>query len=78
MIVGLWAVWSSAFVAIKVGLAYSSPEVFAALRVLAAIVVLLAVVLVRREHRRGFLGGRGIHRYGALLGLTNVAGFLVL
>lgn len=78
MILGLWAIWSSAFVAIKLGLAHSSPEAFAALRVLAAIVVLLAVVLVRRERDRGFLGGRGIHRYGALLGLTNVAGFLVL
>lgn len=78
MILGLWAIWSSAFIAIKLGLTYSSPEAFAVLRVLAAIAVLLAVVAARRSPAAGFLGGRGIHPYGMLLGATNVAGFLLL
>lgn len=78
VIVGLWAIWSSAFLAIKLGLSYSSPEAFAVLRVLAAIAVLLVVVVWRRSRGAGFLGGRGMHRYGMLLGATNVAGFLLL
>lgn len=78
VIIGLWTIWSSAFIAIKLGLTYSSPEAFAVLRVLAAIAVLLVVVVVRRSSGSGFLGGRGIHRYGLLLGSTNVAGFLLL
>lgn len=78
VILGLWAIWSSAFLAIKLGLSYSSPEAFAVLRVLAAIAVLLVVVVWRGSRGAGFLGGRGIHRYGMLLGATNVAGFLLL
>lgn len=78
VIAGLWAIWSSAFIAIKLGLTYSSPEAFAVLRVLAAIAVLLVVVVARRAPGAGLLGGRGIHRYGLLLGATNVAGFLLL
>jgi drug/metabolite transporter (DMT)-like permease len=78
VIAGLWAIWSSAFIAIKLGLTYSSPEAFAVLRVLAAIAVLLVVVVVRQAPGAGLLGGRGIHRYGLVLGATNVAGFLLL
>lgn len=78
IIVGLWVIWSSAFLAIKLGLSYSSPEAFAVLRVLAAIAVLLVVVVWRRSRGAGFLGRRGMHRYGMLLGATNVAGFLLL
>lgn len=78
VIIGLWTIWSSAFIAIKLGLTYSSPEAFAVLRVLAAIAVLLVVVVARQSPGAGFLGGRGIHRYGLLLGSTNVAGFLLL
>lgn len=78
VIAGLWAIWSSTFIGIKLGLAYSSPEAFAVLRVLAAIAVLLVVVAARRAPGAGFLGGRGIHRYGLFLGAANVAGFLLL
>lgn len=77
LIAGLWLIWSSAFLGIKQGLDHSSPEAFAVLRVLAAIAVVLPVVVLRRD-AGGFLGGRGVHRYGLLLGGTNVAGFLVL
>lgn len=78
VIAALWAIWSSAFIAIKLGLTYSSPEAFALLRVVAATAVLLVVVVARRTSGQGFLGGRGIHRYGVLLGATNTAGFLLL
>lgn len=78
VIAALWAIWSSAFIAIKLGLTYSSPEAFALLRVVAATAVLLVVAVARRTSGQGFLGGRGIHRYGVLLGATNTAGFLLL
>lgn len=78
VIAGLWAIWSSAFIGIKLGLEHASPEAFAVLRVVAAAAVLTVVVLVRGNRGVGFLGGRGVHRYGILLGATNVAGFLVL
>lgn len=78
VIAALWAIWSSAFIAIKLGLTYSSPEAFALLRVVAATAVLLVVAVARRTSGQGFLGGRGIHRYGLLLGATNTAGFLLL
>lgn len=78
VIVGLWAIWSSAFIGIKLGLSYSSPEAFAVLRVLAAIAVLLVIVLASHASRFRVLSGRGIHRYGLLLGATNTAGFLLL
>lgn len=78
VIAGLWTVWSSAFIGIKLGLAHSSPEAFAVLRVLAALSVLAVVVAVRHPPGAGVLSGRGLHRYGMLLGATNVGGFLLL
>jgi drug/metabolite transporter (DMT)-like permease len=75
LVVGLWSVWSTAFIAIKVGLGVSSPDVFTLLRVGAALLTLVAVVAV--SGRLGRFGDRRLHRYGILLGATNVVGFLV-
>ncbi|MPZ60527.1 MAG: EamA family transporter [Propionibacteriales bacterium] len=78
IIAALWTIWSSSFLAIKLGLTYSSPEVFTVLRVVAATTVLLIVVATRRRSHGGFLGGRGVHRYGVALGATNVTAFMAL
>jgi drug/metabolite transporter (DMT)-like permease len=76
LVVSLWLVWSTAFVAIKVGLRHADPYSFTLLRVSAALVVLVAAVAVRgRWHQ---LRSRRLHAYAVLLGATNVAGFLVL
>jgi drug/metabolite transporter (DMT)-like permease len=77
IVVALWAVWSTAFIAIKVGLSAASPEVFALFRVAAAVAALAIVVWVRRASGRGLTATPGLHRVGFVLGLLNVAGFLV-
>lgn len=74
-ILGLWAVWSVTFLAIKLGLTGTTPEVFAMLRVLAAVVVLIAIVGLRRVFG-GPSSAFGAHRICLGLGLFNVAGFL--
>lgn len=74
VVVALWAVWSTAFIAIKVGLGIASPGAFTLMRVVAALVALAVLVLLRgRLHQ--LRDGR-LHRCGILLGATNVAGFL--
>ena len=75
LVVALWSVWSTAFIAIKVGLGVSSPDVFTLLRVGAALLTLVVAVAV--TGRLGRLGDPRLHRYGILLGATNVVGFLV-
>ena len=77
LVVGLWAIWSTAFLAIKVGLTYATPEAFALMRVVAAVLVLAVVVLVRHRSEPGLLSDPRIHRYGLALGALNVACFLV-
>jgi drug/metabolite transporter (DMT)-like permease len=74
-VVSLWLVWSTAFVAIKVGLRHADPYTFTLLRVLAALLVLVVAVAVRGHWQQ--LRSRRLHRYDVLLGATNVAGFLV-
>jgi drug/metabolite transporter (DMT)-like permease len=75
LVVSLWLVWSTAFVAIKVGLRHADPNTFTLLRVTAVLVtLLLASAFGRRWHR---LGSRRLHAYAVPLGVTNVAGFLV-
>jgi drug/metabolite transporter (DMT)-like permease len=75
LVVALWSVWSTAFIAIKVGLGVSSPDVFTLLRVGAALLTLVVAVAV--TGRLGRLGDPRLHRYGIVLGATNVVGFLV-
>jgi drug/metabolite transporter (DMT)-like permease len=75
LVVALWMVWSTAFIAIKVGLRVSSPDVFTLLRVGAALITLLVAAAV--TGRFGRFGDRRLHRYGVLLGASNVVGFLV-
>lgn len=55
----------------------ASPEVFAVLRVLAAVGALGLALLVQRVVAGPTAPSRGLHRYAVLLGITNVAGFLV-
>jgi drug/metabolite transporter (DMT)-like permease len=75
VVVALWTVWSTAFIAIKVGLGIASPAAFTLMRVMAALVALFTLVLLRGGPRR--LRDRRLHRHGVLLGATNVVGFLV-
>ncbi len=75
LVVALWWVWSTAFVAIKVGLRHSDPATFTLIRVGAAVVALLAVVVAQR--RLGQLRDPRLHRWGLPLGAANVVGFLV-
>lgn len=77
VVAGLWLTWSTAFIAIKIGLTLASPEVFALLRVLAAIAAMGAVLLVLRLVQGRADSGPGLHRYATVLGATNVTGFLV-
>jgi drug/metabolite transporter (DMT)-like permease len=77
VIAGLWTVWSVAFPAIKLGLGAASPEVFALLRVAAAVAVLALLVGARRLRDGRPRGGPGRHRIWAALGMLNVAGFLI-
>lgn len=75
LVVALWLVWSTAFVAIKVGLRHSDPATFTLIRVGTALVALLVVVVAQRGLRR-LRDGR-LHRFGLPLGAVNVVGFLV-
>lgn len=75
VVVALWLVWSTALVAIKVGLRVATPAEFTLLRVAAAIAALL--VLVVAGGGVGRLRDRRLHRHGVPLGATNVVGFLV-
>ena len=75
LVVSLWLVWSTAFVAIKVGLRHADPATFTLLRVVAALLTLMVVCTFRgRWHR---LRSRRLHAYAVPLGATNVAGFLI-
>jgi drug/metabolite transporter (DMT)-like permease len=76
VIVGLWTVWSVAFIAIKVGLTAATPELFALLRVVAAVVVLTVIVGIRRTAQHRPATPFGAHRICMALGALNVAGFL--
>jgi drug/metabolite transporter (DMT)-like permease len=75
LVVALWLVWSTAFVAIKVGLRHSDPATFTLIRVGTALAALLVVVLVQRG--LGRLRDRRLHMFGLTLGAVNVVGFLV-
>jgi drug/metabolite transporter (DMT)-like permease len=75
VVVALWAVWSTAFIAIKVGLSIASPMAFTLMRVVAALIALFTIVALRGGLPR--LRDRRLHRYGALIGAFNVVGFLV-
>lgn len=78
LVVALWVVWSTAFVAIKIGLRHSSPGMFTMIRVVTALVALFAVVVARggsQWPRR--LRDPRLHRFGLPLGAANVVGFLV-
>jgi drug/metabolite transporter (DMT)-like permease len=77
LIAGLWTVWSVTFLAIKVALTGASPELFALLRVTAAVVVLVAIVGGRRWRSGARLPAFRAHRTCLGLGLLNVAGFLI-
>ncbi len=75
LVVSLWLVWSTAFVAIKVGLRHADPNTFTLLRVVAALLTLLVVCGLRARWHR--LWATRLHAYAVPLGATNVAGFLV-
>lgn len=77
VIAGLWTVWSVAFPAIKLGLGAATPEIFALLRVAAAVAVLALLAGARRMRDRRPRGGSGRHGIWAGLGMLNVAGFLI-
>ena len=77
IIAGLWIVWSVAFLAIKVGLTGATPELFALLRVTAAVAVLVVIVGGRRVRSGRRLTAFRAHRTCLGLGLFNVAGFLI-
>ncbi|MGC8475956.1 MAG: DMT family transporter [Acetobacteraceae bacterium] len=53
--------WSSSFIAAKVGLRYLSPLAFVAIRLSACALVLLALMAVRRTSWRGLGQGRWLH-----------------
>jgi drug/metabolite transporter (DMT)-like permease len=75
----LCLVWSSAFIAVKVGLRDAPAEVFAAGRALTAAPLLLAVLLIRDAAGFGrALRERRVHLVGIVLGATLVAGFLAM
>jgi drug/metabolite transporter (DMT)-like permease len=75
LVVGLWLLWSSAFVAIKLGLEVASPDVFTLLRVVAALLTLLVAVAIRGGMR--LPADARLHGYCAGLAATTVVGFLV-
>lgn len=78
VIVGLWTIWSVAFIAIKVGLTAATPELFALLRVVAAVLILIVIVGVRRAAQQHRVATPfGAHRICMALGILNVAGFLI-
>ena len=75
----LCLVWSSAFIAVELGLRDASAPEFAALRAVVALPALLVGLLVR--DRAGLLSAvrvRRVHAVGALLGAVYIAGFLGL
>jgi drug/metabolite transporter (DMT)-like permease len=73
----LWAIWSSAFIAIKIGLNEATPSAFTLLRLVSALVA-SGVVLMLSPASRSELTSLPAHRVGAVLGLTNMAGFTIL
>lgn len=75
LVIGLWTAFSTTFVAIKIGLRGSSPNVFTLLRVGAALLTLAVVTAGTGRYRE--LGDRRLHRYAVPLAATNVVGFLV-
>lgn len=75
-VVAVWAVWSSVALSIKVGLGYDHVGIFSVYRVLACLLVLLPLVLLGRIERRS-LHSWAVHRWGLLLGLFNVTGFML-
>ncbi|MEX2533213.1 MAG: DMT family transporter [Nitriliruptoraceae bacterium] len=76
LLVSLWLVWGSIYIPVKIGLRYATPGAFAMLRVSAATIVVLAVLIVRRVSHGKALFDPQVHRYGLLLGITNTTGFL--
>lgn len=75
----LCLVWSSAFVFVKLGLRDASASQFAALRVVAAVPLLLGVLLASSRTRlRAALRERRVHAAGVVLGALSVAGFVGL
>ena len=75
----LCLLWSSAFVVIKVGLRDAGAVQFAALRVVAAVPLLLGALLVgSRSDLRSALRDRRVHGVGVVLGAVNVAGYVGL
>jgi drug/metabolite transporter (DMT)-like permease len=77
LIGGLWVIWSTVFIAIKLGLNYSTPAAFILFRVLVAL-VLLGFVLIGSSALRQELSSPRAHRAGVVLGLSTIAGFMIL
>lgn len=76
LLVSLWMVWGSAYIPIKIGLRDATPGAFGMLRVIAATVLVLGVLIVRRLRAGKAVFDPQVHRYGLLLGITNTTGFL--
>jgi len=76
LLVSLWMVWGSAYIPIKIGLRDATPGAFGMLRVIAATLTVLLVLLVRRVRDGKAVFDPLVHRYGMLLGITNTTGFL--
>lgn len=77
LIVALWVVWSTTFLAVKVGVSVASPAAYTLLRVLAALAVVLVALAAQPRLWRGLRDPR-LHLTGLVLGLTNTAGFMIL
>lgn len=72
LVLGLWGIWGTTFLIIKIGVAHTTPYVFVALRVAVSVAVLIPVVALRRSPS----GGGAARRYGLGLAFLNVAAFL--
>ena len=70
-------IWSSVFIAIKVGLDDSSPAAFTVLRVVVAMAALGPILALSPRHRTA-LRSLPAHRAGVVLGLSVIAGFMIL
>ncbi|MPZ53040.1 MAG: EamA family transporter [Acidimicrobiia bacterium] len=69
--------WGAAFLVIKIGTDFASPQAYVTLRVLASAATLVVVRLLRTR-RTPILRDRQLQKYGLLLALFNVAVFLPL
>ena len=67
--------WSSSFIAAKVGLRHLSPLAFVAIRLTGCAVVLMGIMLVRRRSWAGLGGGRWVH-FAIAGALLNAVGLM--